>query len=270
MKVDNENMTKLLHGELTYYLRGVGFQIHNELGGGHAEADYENALAATLEADAIPFQRQPLYYVYYRHQQIGEYRPDMTLADGALQVDLKATTTIAPLHKAQLLSYLAVTNAELGLIMNFGAASMQYARLPNFLHQRQRHLVKLPVDKTLIHFELTTQVLDALYAVHFVLGPGFFQQVYRRAARIEFTQIGLNFTYLKELPLRYNGQIIATRPTRLFHIEQKLLVAAVALIQITPAYTEKMRWAMHTTGSHLGLIANFYPSQLDVRFLRVA
>jgi GxxExxY protein len=69
--------------------------------------DYENALAATLTADAIPFQRQPRYLILYRCQQIGEYRPDMTLAGGALQLDLKATATIAPLHKEQMLSYLA-------------------------------------------------------------------------------------------------------------------------------------------------------------------
>ena len=171
-------MAHLLHSDLTYYLRGLGFRIHKTLGGGHPEANYETAVAVGLETDRVPFLRQPTYTVQYRNQQVGEYRPDFTLADGAVQLDLKATPQIALLHKAQMLSYLAVTQAELGLIMNFGARSMQYDRLPNFLSSRQRTPVQRAPDERLIHFALTKQVLDALYTVHFVLGPGFLHQVY--------------------------------------------------------------------------------------------
>ena len=59
-------MTKLLFSELTYYLRGICFDIHNELHAGHTEADYENALAIALEQDGISFQRQPVYRIDYR------------------------------------------------------------------------------------------------------------------------------------------------------------------------------------------------------------
>lgn len=263
-------MTHLLHGELTYYLRGLGFRIHKKLGGGHPESNYEAAMVAGLEADHMAFRHQPTYYVYYRNQQVGAYRPDFTLADGALQLDLKATPLILPLHKAQLLSYLAVTQAELGLIMNFGAGSMQYDRLPNFLAGRARVAVPtIMPNKHLLHFDLTRHVLDTLYAVHSALGPGFLHQIYRRATYIELAQQGVAFTYLKELPVYYGGQVIDRRPTRLFVVEQKLLVATVALAQITPKHTEKLRWAQREMGCPLGLIANFYPSALDLRFYRL-
>ena len=103
-----------------------------------------------------------------------------------------------------------------------------------------------------------------------VQGAGFLHQVYRRAARIEFSHHSLSYQYLKELPLRFEGKIISMKPTRLIWVEQKLLVAVVALSQLAATHTEKMSWALRETGCHLGLIANFYPSRLDVRFLRVS
>ena len=261
-------MTQLLHKDLTYYLRGLGFRIHKALGGGHPEKHYETAVIAGLEADHVPFFNQQTYWITYRNQQIGQYRPDFTLADGALQLDLKATPLITALHKAQLLSYLAVTQAELGFIMNFGASSMQYERLPNFLSSRQRSPVRRPVDPKLLYPELTNQVLDALYTVHFTLGTGFWHKVYRRATRIELAEVGARFVFLNELPLTYAGQLIAMRPTRLLLVEQKVLVATVALDRITATHTEKLRWAQQVTGCRLAILANFAPTQLDVRFLR--
>ena len=261
-------MTQLLHKDLTYYLRGLGFRIHKALGGGHPEKHYETAVIAGLEADHVPFFNQQTYWITYRNQQIGQYRPDFTLADGALQLDLKATPLITTLHKAQLLSYLAVTQAELGFIMNFGASSMQYERLPNFLSSRQRSPVRRPVDPKLLYPELTNQVLDALYTGHFTLGTGFWHKVYRRATRIELAEVGARFVFLNELPLTYAGQLIAMRPTRLLLVEQKVLVATVALDRITATHTEKLRWAQQVTGCRLAILANFAPTQLDVRFLR--
>ncbi|MEZ4733387.1 MAG: GxxExxY protein [Caldilineaceae bacterium] len=262
-------MTSLLHKELTYYLRGLGFRIHNALGGGHPEKHYETAVVAGLEADHIPFLHQHTYWITYRNQQIGQYRPDFTLANGAVQLDLKATPQITSLHKAQLLSYLAVTNAELGFIMNFGARSMQYDRLPNFLSSRQRSPIRRPLDPKLLYPELTNQVLDVLYTVHFTLGTGFWHKVYRRATRIELRHLGVPFVFLRELPLTYAGQVIAMRPTRLMVVEQKVLLATVALDRITATHTEKLRWAQQITGCQLAMLANFAPTQLDVRFLRI-
>ena len=116
---------------------------------------------------------------------------------------------------------------------------------------------------------MTKQVLDALYTVHFAIGPGFWHRVYRRATRIELRHLGVPFVYLRELPLTYDGQVIGMRPTRLLVVDQTLLVATVALDQITATHTEKLRWAQRETGCRLAILANFAPAQLDVRFLRI-
>lgn len=75
-------MTKLLYADLTYQLRGIGFQVHNELGPGHDEKDYEVALCYGMSDADIIFRPQQKYYINYRDEQIGEYIPDIVLADG--------------------------------------------------------------------------------------------------------------------------------------------------------------------------------------------
>lgn len=263
-------MMHLLHKEIVYYVQGLGFRIHSALGGGHAEEDYENALAHLLQRDGIPFLRQPLYRIQYQGRQVGEYRPDLVLKDGMLLLELKAASVISGLHVAQTISYLGVTGAELGLIMNFGGRSMQFKRVPNFITQRQAQVqAHRSVDVgSLLFPELVGTVLDGLYQIHHQLGPGFLHQIYRRSARIELGERGLAVRLLKELPLRFDGITIGVKPVRLLLVEDKILVATVAMKGIESADAEKLRWAMSAVGVRLGIIANFYPSALDVRFQR--
>lgn len=261
-------MTKLLHPELTYYLRGLGFQIHNELGAGHAEADYETALAFSLDADSVAFRQQPIYRIDYCGRQIGEYRPDIVIDEGKILLELKVAPSIEPLHKAQTLSYLKLTGSELGLIMNFGASSMQYERLPNFMESRNAQVGGVAMRENLLYQQESRAILDALQNVHSALGPGFLHQVYRRAVRIELPAQGLAAAYLKELPLRFRDIDIGMKAVRLFLVERKVLLATIAVKQITAEHTEKMRWAMRVTECRLGLIANFHGSTLAFRFLR--
>jgi len=262
-------MTKLLHADLTYRLRGAGFHVHNALGSGHDEADYEKALVYALECEQIPFQQQPTYRVEYRGQQVGEYRPDLMFANGAVLLDLKARPAIEPVHQAQVISYLAVTHAELGLVMNFGASLLEVERLPNFLAGRPRLSAEVDLPSEILYPELARRILGGLATVYSGLGPGFLHQVYRRAMRIELSHLHLNSNYLKELPLRYRDIIIAMKPVRLFMVEQRILLATVALHQVTTEHTEKLRWALRETSCQLGLIANFYPTQLEMRYVQV-
>ena len=104
-------MTQLLHADLTYKLRGLSFQIHTELRGGHDEPTYETALAYAMESAGVSFQEQPVFRIQYRGQQVGEYSPDFMVGDGKLLLELKATPTIEALHKAHAISYLPVTQA---------------------------------------------------------------------------------------------------------------------------------------------------------------
>lgn len=262
-------MTKLLYADLTYRLFGLCFRVHNGLKGGHKEEVYEEALLELLGQEKMDYVLQPRYFVFYKGLQVGEYYPDLMFADGKVVADLKATAQIAPLHKAQVLSYVGVTKAELGLILNFGGTSFQSERLPNYLQNRKPLEPNFALPEGLLYPELTGHILSILHTVHHELGPGFLHQVYRRATRKELELQRINFIYLKELPLRFEGVPLTSSPTRLYLIEQKLLLATIAVPTITAQHSERMRWAMQETQTELGLIANFYPSRLDLRFLRV-
>jgi GxxExxY protein len=158
-------------------------------------------------------------------------------------LELEVSPSIEALHKAQTLSYLKLTESELGLLMNFGTSSMQYERLPNFMKGANAQ-VSVAVPENLLYGQESRAILDALHNDHSALGPGFLHQVFRRAVRIELAVPGLAEAYLQELPLRFRTIDIGTKPVRLFLVEGKVMLATISVKQITADHTEKMRWAM--------------------------
>ena len=163
---------------------------------------------------------------------------------------------------------MALTQAELGLVINFGGARLQVERLPNFLTQRNQIRRLIAAPSGILYPELTNQLIDALSEVYYTLGSGFLPQVYRRAVRREFMLRTLNCRYIKELPLRFAGQEIRPRPVRLFAVDQRVLLATVAVKAITPVHIHALRCALQATGCRLGMIANFYPTELELHFER--
>jgi len=97
---------------------GSAIKVHCVLGAGYIESVYEEAMGVELDFQNIPYQRQYKIAVQYRGRSIGEGRLDLLIA-GALPVELKAVEILAPIHQAQLLSYLKMTDLQLGLLINF-------------------------------------------------------------------------------------------------------------------------------------------------------
>ena len=111
---------------LTKAVIGAAIEVHRILGPGLDEALYEAALAVEFRLRGITFTRQVIVGVTYKGEPIGEKRLDF-LVDGKLIVELKAIELIAPLHKAQVLTYLKITNHRLGLLINFNSAVLKEA-----------------------------------------------------------------------------------------------------------------------------------------------
>ena len=93
---------------------GAAIEVHRTLGPGYLEHVYEEAMCVELELRGLPFERQSKIAVRYKGRPIGESRLDLLVA-GHLIVELKAVTSIAPIHRAQVLSYLKAT----ALLINF-------------------------------------------------------------------------------------------------------------------------------------------------------
>lgn len=110
--------------ELSERIIGCAIEVHRELGPGLPETVCETALCIELQSRGIPFRRQVGVPIYYKGQLISEHRPDLIVADEII-IEVKSIERIAPVHVAQVLTYLRITSLHLGLIMNFNSATMR-------------------------------------------------------------------------------------------------------------------------------------------------
>jgi GxxExxY protein len=102
-------------------------EVHRILGPGFLESVYEEALAHEFDLRGIPYQRQTKLAVHYKDIVAGEFRADF-LVDGKVVVELKAIKALTVGDEAQLLNYLKGTGYRIGLLLNFGAPSLEYKR----------------------------------------------------------------------------------------------------------------------------------------------
>ena len=97
---------------------GAMLIVHRELGSGMSEAVYAAALRIELSARGIAFESEKLLPVRYRGQLIGQHRVDL-LVEGQLVVEVKSVESLHPVHVAQVVSYLRLTGARAGVLVNF-------------------------------------------------------------------------------------------------------------------------------------------------------
>lgn len=97
---------------------GAAIEVHRHLGPGYLESVYEEALAVELRLRGVVFERQRPIAVAYKGVSVGEGRIDVLVGE-KLIVELKAVDSLAPIHTAQVLSYLKATGLKLGLLINF-------------------------------------------------------------------------------------------------------------------------------------------------------
>ena len=109
---------------LAHRVIGAAIEVHRNIGPGFLESVYEEALCVELGLCEIPFSRQVPIGVDYKGRTVGEARLDLLVADN-LVVELKAVEIIAPIHLAQVLSYLRATRLCLGLLINFNVSTLK-------------------------------------------------------------------------------------------------------------------------------------------------
>jgi GxxExxY protein len=111
---------------LTYDVIGAAMEVHRVLGSGFLEVFYRDALAIEFASRRIPFEAEvPCSVVYKSHRLRGHYRMDF-VCYGAVVVEVKARAAVGPAEHAQVISYLASTGHQRGLLLNFGGPSLQY------------------------------------------------------------------------------------------------------------------------------------------------
>jgi len=111
--------TRLLHGAITDRIIRVFYDVHSELGAGHLESVYANAMAIAMKDAGLHFEREVKIAVYFRGRAIGMFKADV-LVESVVMLEYKAGRQLDPAWEEQLLNYLRNTRVELGLMLFFG------------------------------------------------------------------------------------------------------------------------------------------------------
>ncbi len=106
---------------------GIAMRVHRELGHGFQESVYQNALALEFAERNLAFEQYIKLSVFYKGRIVGDFEADMAFGKDLI-IELKAVSTIIPAHEVQLVNYLKATGINEGLILNFGAESLQFKK----------------------------------------------------------------------------------------------------------------------------------------------
>ena len=113
----------------THAIIGAAMAMYNELGRGFLEAVYQEAMAIELEKRGIPFQAQVELPVHYDGRRLNaSYRADFVCCDSVV-VEIKAISKTGGTEKAQVINYLKAAGYRVGLLINFGARSLEFERI---------------------------------------------------------------------------------------------------------------------------------------------
>jgi len=113
--------------DITSGVIGCAMRVHSALGNGFQEVIYQRALEIEFEKEGLKFAREREMDIFYENILIGNRRVDF-LVDGDIMVELKAITKLEDVNIAQLINYIEAYKVRVGLLINFGAKSLEIKR----------------------------------------------------------------------------------------------------------------------------------------------
>lgn len=115
------------HAELSEKIIGCAMTVHRALGPGFLESVYQNALAHELRKQGLAVECEKKIEVHYDGIVVGDFAADM-LVENAILIENKAVQSLAIAHEVQLVNYLTATGIEIGLLLNFCSARLEFKR----------------------------------------------------------------------------------------------------------------------------------------------
>ena len=112
----------MTENEIATIIVDAAFKVHTTLGPGLLESAYEIVLSHELQKRGLKIERQKILPIVYDGITIAEGYVADIIVEGKVIVELKSVEAVAPVHKKQLLTYLRLLDARLGLLINFGSA----------------------------------------------------------------------------------------------------------------------------------------------------
>ena len=111
--------------DITYKIIGCAYEVHKILGPGLLESTYETCLCYELEKQGLKFEKQKELMINYKGNTLNNgYRIDILVED-SIVLELKSVENLLPIHTAQILTYLKLSEHNLGLLINFNVTNLQ-------------------------------------------------------------------------------------------------------------------------------------------------
>jgi len=134
LKREDEGLRQYVKGEyllsdVTARIIAVAKEVHSTLGPGFEEVFYQRAMAMELPAHGLEFAREVWIDVYYKGRKLGRKRVDFVIE--GVMVEIKAKAALEEVDFVQTLSYLKASGYKVGLLLNFGAKTLEIKRLAN-------------------------------------------------------------------------------------------------------------------------------------------
>lgn len=131
------------HEDLTEKIIRCGIRVHDELGPGLLESVYETCMVIALNAEGLSVEPGRRVPVKYRGQLLDDVLIPDLIVEKTVVVEIKSADRLHPVHKAQLITYLQLTECPVGLLMNFGAETLKMGLRrvvrPDLYRHRQRN-----------------------------------------------------------------------------------------------------------------------------------
>jgi GxxExxY protein len=121
-------MTELIYKDEVYEIIGAAMEVHKELGSGFLEAVYQEAFLIELRGRKMPFEAQKKLGIFYKGKLLEkEYYADVVCYEKII-VELKALDRLTSKEESQILNYLRASMLKVGVLVNFGASSLEWKR----------------------------------------------------------------------------------------------------------------------------------------------
>jgi GxxExxY protein len=122
-------VSELLYKEEIFELVGLCMEIHRELGKGHDEVVYKDALVVELNRAGIPFSREKNYEITYKGVILPHYYYADFVVWQKILFEAKAVEKLSDSHLKQVLNYLPASKLRVGLLVNFGGDVLEWKRV---------------------------------------------------------------------------------------------------------------------------------------------
>lgn len=138
--MEGRQLTKAYLKELIYEVNGAAIMVHKQLGPGLLESIYKRCMMIELRLQGIKFVPEKTLPIVYRGIKVDEcYRCDLFI-ENCVVVELNAIENVLPVHEAQLLTYMQLLKAPIGLLINFNSSNIYYKGQKTYVNEIFRNL----------------------------------------------------------------------------------------------------------------------------------